>query len=191
MAIFLIILIYVVISIFIYLNTEHIAGYEVMEGSLSSNNIYEAVALRTEVVVDSELSGYVNYFAGEGARVAVGNLVYTVDESGQLLEYLKSQGSEEVRLTEQDLEELRAQIVDYAAGFRREEFSTVYDFRNSLSGSVQKLSSSSILNNIQSLNAGSATLQSINYCYAHDTGIVVYAIDGYEDVTLQNMTAER
>ena len=121
----------------------------------------------------------------------MGNLVYTVDESGQLLDYLKSQGSEEVRLTDEDLAELRTQIVDYAAGFDREDFYTVYDFRGSLSGTVQKLSNSSVLNNIRSLNSDSATLSSINYCYARDTGIVVYSVDGYEDTTLRSMTKEK
>ena len=74
---------------------DHIVGYQVNEGSLSSNNIYEAIALRQEKIVTADTAGYVNYFASEGGRVAVGNLVYTVDESGQLLEYLKSQGSED------------------------------------------------------------------------------------------------
>ena len=46
-----------------------------------------------------------------------------------------------------------------------------------------------MLSNIQSLNANSGTLQSINYKYAPDTGIVVYSIDGYEDLTLEKMNS--
>ena len=131
-----------------------------------------------------------NYFATEGGRVAVGNLVYTVDESGQLLDYLKSQGSEEVALSEEDLSELRTQIVNFDSSFDPHNFRTVYDFKVSLDGTVQKLSNNSILNNIQTLNENSGTLQSINYRYSGDTGIVVYSIDGYEDLTLQQMSAE-
>ena len=189
MVFFAIILIYVVICIFIYLNTSHVAGYEVMEGSLSSDDVYEAMALRTEKIVSSAYSGYVNYFATEGQRVAVGNLVYTVDESGELLEYLKSQGTEEVSLTDEDYDEMRTQIVGFTSSFRKEDFYTLYDFRDSLSGIVKKLSGTSILNNINSLNAGSLALQSINYCNAFDTGVVIYSVDGYEEKKLRDIKA--
>ena len=91
MVFFAVMAIYIIISVITYFRRDHMVGYEVKEGSLSTNNIYDAVALRTEKIVESDTAGYVNYFATEGGRVAVGNLVYTVDESGQLLEYLKSQ----------------------------------------------------------------------------------------------------
>ena len=180
---------YIIISVITYFRRDHMVGYEVKEGSLSTNNIYDAVALRTEKIVESDTAGYVNYFATEGGRVAVGNLVYTVDESGQLLEYLKSQGSEEVSLSDGDLSELRTQIVNFDSSFDPQNFHTVYDFKVSIDGTVQKLSNNSILSNIQSLNSSSATLQSINYKNAQDTGIVIYSIDGYEDLTLETMTS--
>jgi hypothetical protein len=190
MLFFAFMIVYVVICVVIYFNKKHIVGYEVMEGSLSSNNIYEAVALRSEKIVTTDKSGYINYFATEGQRVAVGNLVYTVDESGDLLDYLKSQGSEQAELTDEDLSELRTQIVSYSSSFKPTEFSSVYDFKNSLDGTVQKLASASVLQNIQSLNSGGSTAQSINYCYSPDTGIVLYSIDGYEELTLNDMTAD-
>ncbi|MCR5671607.1 MAG: hypothetical protein K6G10_11435 [Butyrivibrio sp.] len=189
MIFFAVMAIYIIISVLTYLRRDHIVGYQVMDGSLSTNNIYNAVAVRTEKVVESDTAGYVNYFAAEGGRVAVGNLVYTVDESGQLLDYLKSQGSEQVALTDNDMTELRSQIVNFESGFDPHNFHTVYDFKVSLDGTVQKLSNSSILNNIQSLNASSGTLQAIGYKYAQDTGIVVYSVDGYEDLTLEKMNS--
>ncbi|MBE5825674.1 MAG: hypothetical protein E7307_03465 [Butyrivibrio sp.] len=187
MVFFAVMAIYIIISVVTYIKKDHMVGYQVMNGSLSSNNIYNAVALRTEEIVTSDTAGYVNYFATEGGRVAVGNLVYTVDESGQLLEYLKSQGSEEVALSEEDLSELRTQIVNFDSSFDRTNFRPAYDFKVSLDGTVHKLSNNSILNNIRTLNENSGTLQSINYRYAADTGIVVYSTDGYEDITLQQM----
>ena len=184
------ILIYVIISVITYFRKDHIVGYEVKEGALSTNNIYDAVALRQETIVESDTAGYVNYFAAEGARVAYGNLVYTVDESGQLLEFLKSQGTDDVNLSDEDLSELRSQIVDYMSSFDKEEFYTVYDFKIGLDGTVQKLSNNSILNNINSLNSNSAALAAINYKYATGTGIVVYSTDGFEDRTPSDLTVD-
>ena len=190
MIFFAVMAIYIVISVITYFRRDHMVGYQVMEGSLSTNNIYDAIAVRQEKIIESDTAGYVNYFATEGGRVAVGNLVYTVDESGQLLEYLKSQGSEQVSLSDDDLLELRTQIVNFDSSFDPHDFHTVYDFKVSLDGTVQKLSNNSILSNIQSLNEGSGTLQSINYRYAPETGIVIYSIDGYEDLTLQQMNKD-
>ena len=191
MIFFSVMAIYIVISVITYMRRDHIVGYQVKEGALSTNNIYDAVAVRTEKIITSDNAGYVNYFATEGGRVAVGNLVYTVDESGQLLEYLKSQGSEEVALGDEDLSELRSQIVNFDSSFDPQNFYTVYDFKVSIDGTVQKLSNSSILQNIQSLNSSSGTLSSIGYKNAPDTGIVVYSIDGYEDLTLETMTLDK
>ncbi|WP_029321398.1 HlyD family efflux transporter periplasmic adaptor subunit [Butyrivibrio sp. AE3004] len=187
---FAFILVYVIICVFMYFNKKHIVGYEVREGSLSSNNIYEAVALRSESIVTAANAGYVNYFAPEGQRVAVGNLVYTVDESGDLLDYLKTQGTEQASLTNEDLSELRSQIVSYSADFDPKTFSTVYDFKNSLDGTVQKLASASVLQSINSLNNNAGALNSINYCYSQGTGIVQYYVDGYEDLNIYNMTSD-
>ena len=186
---FAVLLIYLTFSVITYFRRDHIVGYEVKEGSLSTNNIYNAICIRNEKIVKSDTAGYVNYFAAEGTRVAVGNLVYTVDESGELLEYLKSQGSDEVALSDEDMSELRSQIVDFSSTFDEQNFYTVYDFKVSLDGTVQKLSNNSILDNIQSLNANSAALAAINYKYAPDTGIVVYSIDGFEDRIVHDMTA--
>lgn len=190
MVFFAVMAIYIIISVITYFRKDHIVGYQVMEGSLSTNNIYDAVAIRKEEIIESDTAGYINYFATEGGRVAVGNLVYTVDESGQLLEYLKSQGSEEVSLSDEDLLELRTQIVNFDSSFDPHNFNTIYDFKVSLDGTVQKLSNNSILSNIQSLNSNSSTLQSINYRYAPNTGIVIYSLDGYEDLTLEQVTAD-
>ena len=190
MIFFGVIAIYVIISVIIYFRQDHIIGYEVKEGSLSSNNIYDAICIRDEQIITSDTAGYINYFAAEGSRVAVGNLVYTVDESGKLLDYLKSQGSDEVALSDDDLSELRSQIVDFKSSFDEHNFYTVYDFKISLDGTVQKLSNNSILQNIQSLNQSSAALASINYKYAPNTGIVVYSTDGYEEKTISDVNAD-
>ncbi len=190
MIFFGVIAIYVLFSVITYFKRDHIVGYEVKEGSLSTNNIYDAICIRNEKVIKSDTAGYVNYFAAEGSRVAVGNLVYTVDESGKLLEYLNSQGSDEVALSDEDMSELRSQIVDFSSTFDEHSFYTVYDFKVGLGGTVQKLSNNSILDNISSLNANSAALAAISYKNAPDTGIVVYSIDGFEDRIVHDMTAQ-
>ncbi|MBD5449909.1 MAG: hypothetical protein HDR28_07095 [Lachnospiraceae bacterium] len=189
MLIFAAIFIYVIVCVFTYFKTEHIVGYSVKEGSLSSNSIYKGIALRTEEVVTSNNAGYVNYFAREGERAAVGNLVYTVDETGRLSDYIHASESGENSLSDADLSELKTEITSFTSRFDRAEFLDVYNFKYSVEGTVLKLSNYNILENASALNDATGTAF-INYRYAAKSGIITYYIDGYENLKPEDMTAE-
>lgn len=187
MLIFATIFIYVVICVIMYFQAQHIVGYSVKEGSLTSNTIYKGIALRSEEIITSTDAGYVNYFAREGERAAYGNLIYTIDETGKLSDYIKSNESGENTLSDSDLSELKTEIVSFAGNFDCRDFSSVYNFKYNVEGTVMKLANYNILENVDALNGASGTAL-INYCYAPDSGIVIYSTDGYEDLTLQDIT---
>lgn len=190
MVIFAVIFIYIVICVFMYFTSKHIVWYEVQAGSLSTNNTYEAIAIRDETIVNATDNGYVNYFAREGARVAVGDLVYTVDESGKLNDYIGISSTGENSLSQTDLAELKSDIVGFANSFDRcRNFNSVYDFKYEMEGNVLKLSNYNILESIESIQASELT-GLIKQCTAVLPGIIIYSTDGYEDLTLEMMTAE-
>ena len=58
--------------------------------SLSNNMIYQGIALRRETVVNSDYTGTVNYYNKEGERIPVGELAFSVNESGKIADYLDS-----------------------------------------------------------------------------------------------------
>lgn len=189
MLIFATIFIYIIICVIMYFQTDHVVGYSVKEGSLTSNTIYKGIALRTEKIITSNDAGYVNYFAREGERAAFGNLVYTIDETGKLSDYIKSNESGENTLSDADLSELKTEIVSFAGSFDSHDFSDVYNFKYNVEGTVMKLANYNILENADALNGASET-SLISYCYAPDSGIVIYSTDGYESLTLQGITME-
>lgn len=189
MLIFATIFVYVVICVIMYFRTDHVVGYSVKEGSLSSNSIYKGIALRKEEIVTSTDAGYVNYFAREGERAAVGNLIYTVDETGRLSDYVQANESGENTLSDADLSELKTEITAFINGFDRTDFSDIYNFKYNVEGTVLKLANYNMLENVNALNSASSS-SLITSCYAQESGIVVYSIDGYEDLTLQDMKAE-
>lgn len=189
MLIFATIFIYIIICVIMYFQTDHVVGYSVKEGSLTSNTIYKGIALRTEKIIASNDAGYVNYFAREGERAAFGNLVYTIDETGKLSDYIKSNESGENTLSDTDLSELKTEIVSFAGSFDSHDFSDVYNFKYNVEGTVMKLANYNILENADALNGASET-SLISYCYAPDSGIVIYSTDGYESLTLQDITME-
>ncbi|HKM03868.1 MAG TPA: HlyD family efflux transporter periplasmic adaptor subunit [Lachnospiraceae bacterium] len=189
LVIFGMIFIYIIICVFLYMRTDHIVGYEVKNGSLSKSNIFKGIAIREEDVVYSENSGYINYYAREGERVAYGNLVYTVDESGKLADLLNSDNLGENSLSSDDLMELKTEIVGFQYQFKDNEFQKVYDFKRNVQGTVLKLANANALENIDILNS-SGIQDLVNFCYAPKSGIITYSLDGYEDLTVGEVSAD-
>ncbi|MBD5396384.1 MAG: hypothetical protein HDR23_05150 [Lachnospiraceae bacterium] len=189
MVIFAAMLVYIIICIFGFFSEKHIVPYEVKEGSLSANNVYQGIALRNEEIITADQAGYINYYAREGERVGVGNLVYTLDESGKLADYIDSENSGNNNLTSKDLAELKSEILGFVAGFDPHNFSEVYDFKYNVKGTVLKLSNVNILENIDRINAAGIS-DLVSFCRAPDTGIVIYSVDGYEELKFEEFTSE-
>ena len=177
--------IYIIICIIMYMQTEHLSGYEVKTGSLTVNNVYRGIALREETLYESIDAGYVYYFAPEGTHVACGDLVYAVDSSSKLAE-LMNESTEEENLTNADYNSLKAKIVNYRSNFDETEFSTVYDFKYDLQSEIAKLSNRAVLSAMNEM----AGATGISRCYADKAGAVVFSSDGYENLTPQEITLE-
>ncbi len=181
--VFLGIICYIVVMVVLSFKSTHVSPYEVKEGSLATNYTYRGIALREEVIVNSDHAGYINYYAREGERVAKGNLIYTVDETGKLNDYLKNAETGESQLSEKELSELRSDIVDFAHGFDPENFSNVYSFKYSMKSTVMKLANSGLMESINNINSENNLPSMINFCNSQSTGIVSYWVDGLEQVT--------
>ncbi len=188
MIIFGFIFVYIIICVIAYFRSEHIAGYEVTVGSLSTSNIYTGIAVREEKVISSAGDGYVNYFAGEGSKIGANQLVYTIDGSGRLAELMAS-NSEKNTLTDMQMAQLRQECISFSGSFNRHAFNNVYDFKHEMEGAVLRLATVNTLEKIDDINdAGIAG--SVKLYYAPQPGIVVYSVDGCESLTPETVTSE-
>ena len=184
-----IIFLYIIVCVFMFLTTKHVAGYQVKQGSLFVNNIYTGLALREETIINSNYTGYLNYYVSEGNRIGAHKMVCTVDEGGRLQDIMNEQNMGENALSDAALDHLRDDIMDFTNEFDTRNFSSTYDFKYSIEGNVLKLANSNILENLEKLNrTGDSGL--INICTAPDSGIVVYSYDGYEDFNPYDITSE-
>ena len=189
MMIFVVIFIYVVVCVIMYFQTSHIVRYEVREGSLATDTVYRGIVLRDETVVNADTAGYVNYYAWEGARVALNDLVYIVDETGRLNEELESMSLGENSLSDQELAEFRNEIADFVHSFEAEHYEGTYDFKYSLKNTVSKLANANILQSIENMDTASGG-NIVNRAYSPATGVVAYWTDGYEGLAAADVTEE-
>lgn len=184
MIIFGIIIIYVIICVCMFFSTKHIVGYEVVQGSLSVPNVYKGVALRAEETVSANQAGYINYFAREGEHVGNGDLVYTVNESARLDDYVDAQNPD-LQLSDEELYKLKSEISIFQHNFTNKDFSDVYDFSYDIKGTALKLSNERFLNNADA-NSGNGI---ISFNYAPKSGVIVYSVDGYENLTADTISS--
>ncbi len=187
MIIFAAIFLYICICIIMYFKDNHIKPYEVREGSLSTDNLYTGIALREETVVTANQAGYVNYYAQEGERVAAGNLVYTIDETGKLSDYVSSKNLGENTLSDKELAQLKSVIVNFVHEFSETAFASTYDLKYDINGSVLRLANNSLMESIDDLK-GTDLSSIVNLAYATNTGIIMYWTDGYESLSPQQVT---
>ena len=189
MIFFGVIFIYLLVCVFLYFTTKHVAGYQVKTGSLFVNNVYTGMALRDETLIMSDYSGYLNYYVREGSRIGAHKMVCTVDEGGRLKDIMNEQSMGENRLSDDSLKEIRDDIMNFSSGFHPYNFSSTYDFKNAISGTVINLANTNILDNLEKLNrTGDSGL--INICKAPTSGIVVYSIDGYENFESRHINSD-
>ena len=80
---FVLIAVYVVCFVFLYATKSSVKTYETALGSLYDSESFTALAIRDETVYYSNYSGFVNYYQVEGSKVANGETVYSVDETGK------------------------------------------------------------------------------------------------------------
>ena len=189
-----VIFIYLVITVLAYITGRRVSVYEVREGSILKDTAYTGIVLREEVVVTSDTEGYVNYFAMESTKVGKKTNIYSL--STDKLE-LDNQGIEtgevseeitETELTAEDQSFILQKAQAFSDSFREEQYSDVYAFKNSVTDVVQT-------NSAQSRQAKLNTLlqngtEGLTVYQAQTDGIIIYAIDGYENLSLDQVTEE-
>lgn len=182
----LIFLVYVLYIIFTYAGKSKVFAYQVKEGELAEKNIYTGLIIRDETIYKCEGNGYINYFAREGEHVGVGDLIYTIDESGAIEDIVNSSQGEN-SLTNEDLNELRTEASNFRGSFCNANFYKVYDFKYSIKGLVSKLGNMNLLDKLTSNNAmGNIVMM----CTAQKAGYVVYNTDGLESVSVNGITSD-
>jgi hypothetical protein len=190
MVIFAVIFVYVVAIVIMYFRSDPIRGYEVQEGTLASDNIYRGIVLRKEVPFTASAPGYILYLAREGDRVAIGDLVYAVDGSGRLQEYMENADLEQEEWNKQELLEFRSDAISFIHTFSPNQYESVYEFKEAMTSMVAKHSGTNLAELLGTAEGDSSWGSSLTYGRAANTGVVSYWTDGYENLTPEEVTEE-
>ena len=161
------IFLYMIITVIVYLTAKHITSYEVTAGSISGNYRYTALALKTEECIPADYSGYVTYYARNGAKCGAGMTVCSINEYEQ-----KSSMLTDLHLSDEDYEALGSSMASFALYFSDSAFQDVYNLKADLE--------SYLISSADSVNTSGVLLNQVT---APSSGFVSYTIDGMETLT--------
>lgn len=188
--IFIIIFIYLIFNVFSYMTTTHISVYEVEQGTMAANNIYRGLILREEQVYYANYSGALNYYVKEGSKVSYNNLVYSIDENGDVSKLINSTSHDVSVLDANDLNEIEESIYDFQAAYDSQHYYNVYAFKENIDSSLNEALSLSALNQLGDYAASAQASNTFHPITADTHGVVVYYTDGYEDVRVDTLSAQ-
>lgn len=187
---FVFILIYISSFVIKYMTKEKVDIHEVTTGSINANNTYTGIALRQEEIFYSEYAGNINYFIREGERAAVGSVVYTVDETGKVASMIESLNAGDNYMSDTNKAIIRNALSTYKTASSNERFYDIYDLKDKLDLVISDSVNENIVKNLDDMIKDTASESLFRYSKANKTGIVVYNVDGYENITINQLTEE-
>lgn len=188
MIIFAIIFVYMAFSVYTYMRKDKIQFYEVVEGSIVNDNTYSGIILREESVQYTDRAGNINYYIREGKRAAVGTRIYSIDETGSMEKFLQDNPEANVTLTDSNLSDIKRQLSAFSMNYSGVNFGSIYDLQHTLEASVLEYVNFNTLGNLDALLEQSGI--SFQQFKAPESGVVSYAIDGYESLEPSQISAE-
>lgn len=188
--VFAIVFLYFAVYLISYLSEDHISVYEVQKGQIAENDIYTGLILREENVVYADTSGVVNYYIKEGDKAKNGNLICSIDETGNISSQITQAGLDGTKLDDTSLAELEETISAYIDTSSNMTFYNIYSFKDDVDSQVQEALYLNALENLSDETEAAQAANTFSFENATTDGVVAFYTDGYEEVTTDTFTAD-
>ena len=177
--------IYMIYHLFTYITADNITIYEVSQGSISSNLEYNALAIRQEQIVYAETSGDILYLAENFGKVGAKTNVYALDTTGEILSSIESSTEQsEISLDANAYSKLQSIVSNYVLDYNPIDFNKTYSFKTELESQVEQLYTVSAMEAMGDSLSSAIASGSFTIYKSPVPGLVVYSIDGLEDLTI-------
>lgn len=187
LVIFLIIIIYVLFNVFSYFTKNDIAEYQVQQGSIASNDIYQGIILRDETIEYAHENGYVDYLIKSGSKVSVTDAVYSIDTIGNISNEIAADAKNSSDISMESLESIAKEIDTFLKNYDSNSFHNSFSFFNSLNSEITYTLNTNALSDMSDkIKQAEANNTFFKFASSKD-GIIVYEMDGFEDITIDDL----
>lgn len=179
------IFIYLIITMLMYLINPKVSIYEVREGSILKDTAYTGFIIREEKLVKSEKSGYINYLIPEASKVGAKTNVYAL--SDHELKFKEAEAQTDT-LSSEEQSVLLMKTQGFSENYSNGQFSDIYTLKNDIISTLESKSSQNKLAQINEMKESSGN--NLSLYTASDDGIIIYSMDGYENITVDKVTED-
>jgi len=199
--VFMIIFIYIVITLISFAMKESV-NYTIAEtGQLSHSVQYKGFVIRDEQVIEATASGHIKYFYPEGARVRNNNPVFGIVTDASMMTLLDEQIfranqnlSADDPVFDESYEFLKNRIKNYVINQHNEPFVYTYEAKKQIMNDITEIRNTVIIQQSQQDSSSSSRLQVLEDQYneaitlvrADRSGLVSYKIDGLEGINIDS-----
>lgn len=179
--IFVIIAIYIIGHTGMFLFREKTSMYRVVSDEKSEVINTTGLALRNEKIIRSTEAGYINYYVNGNSRVRKNEMIFSIDKTGSIYSQLSF---------DNQTDEAGERLTDILHQFqinRDDNFFSTYSLKESMNEMVMTSSSKMVM---ATLKKSTEDNEFFNVNYASDSGIIVYGVDGLEELTEDKITPE-
>ena len=180
--VFFIIIIYVLFNIFSYFTKSHIAEYQVQQGTIASNNIYQGIIVRDETVEYAEFDGYVNYYVKNASKVSANDVIYSIDKDGAISKQIEKAGNDSEAISKDSLEAISMELDTFVKDYDSNQFSETYSLFNNLNTEIAQSVNTNALTELSDIVTQAEANQTFFQMKANTDGIIVYEVDGLKTI---------
>ena len=184
---FTIVFIYILIMIINSINSSSPVIFTVEQSSYDTDFTATGLAIRKETLVTAKVSGMPYYYVRDGQKVSKSSNIYAMDSSGSIqdaMETIQANGGD--AFTSDDYSNLKKQIKMFKTGFSDSSFGDMYSFKTSIDNNLLELFEEKAIE----MAGGSTVSNMLNAEKAPFSGLVTYYQDGYENVTVKDISPE-
>jgi hypothetical protein len=164
-----------------YRNKPRLSTYQVVADTMHRDDSTTGLIFRQERDIASADAGYVRYYNGNGSRVKVGESVYSISATSDLV--LDSIAENNGSFDADSLTKLSKILTRYQKSYSSDDFSNVYDFKSDFESEIYTLTQNMMLEDA-SLKADAS---SDTDTYTTDaSGIVSYYTDSLDGTDISS-----
>ena len=183
--VFLVILLYITFYVYTFLTKSEIPLYEVQPGEIHVTSQCEGMILREEELIYTDIAGYLNYYFGEGSRVAKNTTVYSIDSNRNMYDLLAG-NSTEIKLSGDDLNDLKEIL--HSTFVYPDEKTNISDKKTAVTTGYQRLIDTMLLEELNQIVTSTGIISNFHVVSTDRSGVISYMLDDYTDYTIQDVT---
>ena len=178
--------IYLVVAFILFMTKSHVSPYEITDGSIVEDSVYNGVIIRDETRVQAAADGYLAYYLDDVSKAGAGQHVCALskDSLKDLIDTSKEEGK---KLSGAQEEVMLTGIQHYVTSYSPESYAKLYDLHNEIDTAYGVNSTDYMSDQVDELAASGAA---IAYVDAPADGLIVYTVDSLDGLKAEDVSED-